>query len=438
MVFCTALYGRSDDAGPQRPQPRLRRHRRPARPAARQPRPAARPAVAGRRLADPADGARRRRSRSARTAATTARSATPSTSTSRAGSVRFRFAPGVGFVGFHRLDVEPLGPCRSRMTHTLDCRVERSMLPWTPIVLAYHDAIVEDMLDRAEEAVSGQRPRPARRPLWLRAATASTSPAQVRREPATGLVPFGGSAPRAPGQPAGGPRPVPLPHARGGRGHRRPGARRSGPGARGQAGPARRGRRRARRRGPAAVRLPRRGQARQRARRARGRGARPALPRRRRIDRRLHGLPAAARGGARRRARRGLRRARLGRTIGRPRDRDGARERARSRAADASLRPRADRDRRLLHLAAQAAGRRAGVRGRRATTASRWSSRSSRSGATASARAAWCAIPRRAGKPSRAWPSSAARSGRPCAAPPPRGCPARPATWRRSCGWRRG
>ncbi len=85
-------------------------------------------------------------------------------------SVRFRFKPGVGLVGFHRLDVSPLGPCRSRMTHTLDCRVERRILPLAPFILAYHDAVVEDLLDRAEEAVTGVRPRPARRPLWLRAA----------------------------------------------------------------------------------------------------------------------------------------------------------------------------------------------------------------------------------------------------------------------------
>jgi hypothetical protein len=32
------------------------------------------------------------------------------------------------------------------------------------------DAIVEDLLDRAQEAVTGTRPRPARRPLWLRVA----------------------------------------------------------------------------------------------------------------------------------------------------------------------------------------------------------------------------------------------------------------------------
>ena len=85
-------------------------------------------------------------------------------------SVMFRFKPGLGLVGFHGLDIESLGPRRSRMTHTLECRVEWRILPLAPIILAYHNAIVEDLLDRAEEAVTGERPRPAPRPLWLRAA----------------------------------------------------------------------------------------------------------------------------------------------------------------------------------------------------------------------------------------------------------------------------
>jgi hypothetical protein len=82
-------------------------------------------------------------------------------------SVVFRFPRKSGFDGFHRLDIEALGPCRSRMTHTLDCRVAPRSLPLVPIILTYHNAVVEDLLDRAEEAVTGERPRPARRPLWL-------------------------------------------------------------------------------------------------------------------------------------------------------------------------------------------------------------------------------------------------------------------------------
>ena len=74
-----------------------------------------------------------------------------------------------------------------------------------------------------------------------------------------------------------------------------------------KAGAAGRRGRRARGRAAAAFRLPRRREARERARRARRRRGRRRLPRRRRVDGRLHGLPAPARRGARDRARRRLR-----------------------------------------------------------------------------------------------------------------------------------
>ena len=83
----------------------------------------------------------------------------------------------------------------------------------------------------------------------------------------------------------------------------------------------------ARRRGPA-LRLARRHQARQRARRERARGRRPPLPRRRRLDRRLHRLPARSGRRARRRARRRLRRAQLAAARRPARDRDRAHQRA--------------------------------------------------------------------------------------------------------------
>ncbi len=59
----------------------------------------------------------------------------------------------------------------------------------------------------------------------------------------------------------------------------------------------------------------------------------------------------------------------------------------------AALGARPDRDRRLLHRPGQGAARRCSLPRRRASTAWRWSSRSSRSGASASARAGWCARP---------------------------------------------
>ena len=96
---------------------------------------------------------------------------------------------------------------------------------------------------------------------------------------------------------------------------------------------------------------------------------------------------------------------------------------------------RPDRDRRLVHLAGQGAAGGARVRGRRGSTAWRWSSPSSRSGASASARAAWCATPRAAARGAdRGRRGCGRRSARPCSATRARGCRGRRATSRRSSG----
>jgi hypothetical protein len=86
--------------------------------------------------------------------------------------VVFRFAPGLGLAGTHRLEVEPLGPDRARLVHALDCRVEPRMLPVYPILIRQHDALVEDLLDRAELAVTGGVAAPARWPASVRIANA--------------------------------------------------------------------------------------------------------------------------------------------------------------------------------------------------------------------------------------------------------------------------
>lgn len=80
----------------------------------------------------------------------------------------FGFAPGLGLDGTHQLDVEPLGPNRSRLTHTLDCLVEPKLLALWPIVRGYHNALIEDLLDRAELAATGRHAPPRSRPIWLR------------------------------------------------------------------------------------------------------------------------------------------------------------------------------------------------------------------------------------------------------------------------------
>lgn len=85
----------------------------------------------------------------------------------------FRFPSGLGLDGTHRFEVEPLGPDRSRLTHTLDCAVRPKVLLLWPIARGYHDALLEDILDRAELAATGRHVRFRRWPLWLQIANAT-------------------------------------------------------------------------------------------------------------------------------------------------------------------------------------------------------------------------------------------------------------------------
>jgi uncharacterized protein DUF3995 len=86
--------------------------------------------------------------------------------------IAFRFAPGLGIVGTHRLEVEPLGEHRSRLTHTLEARVEPKVIPAYPILIRQHDALAEDLLDCAELATTGRIARPAQWPTSVRIANA--------------------------------------------------------------------------------------------------------------------------------------------------------------------------------------------------------------------------------------------------------------------------
>lgn len=93
----------------------------------------------------------------------------------------FRFAPGFGLDGTHRFDAQPLGPDCTRLSHTLDCTVKPKMLMLWPIVRGYHDALLEDILDRAELAVTGRHVRSRRWPTWLRLANATEALVARRR-----------------------------------------------------------------------------------------------------------------------------------------------------------------------------------------------------------------------------------------------------------------
>ncbi|MBA3264625.1 MAG: DUF3995 domain-containing protein [Thermoleophilaceae bacterium] len=59
------------------------------------------------------------------------------------------------------------------MTHRLECRVEPKMVVLYPILIRQHDALVEDLLDRAELATTGRIARPSRWPLSVRIANSA-------------------------------------------------------------------------------------------------------------------------------------------------------------------------------------------------------------------------------------------------------------------------
>jgi hypothetical protein len=82
----------------------------------------------------------------------------------------FRFAPGLGIDGTHGLEVEPHARdgC-SVVRHVLEGRLYGlAQLRWPVAVRWLHDALVEDLLDRAELEVQGSVARPARWSPWVR------------------------------------------------------------------------------------------------------------------------------------------------------------------------------------------------------------------------------------------------------------------------------
>lgn len=80
----------------------------------------------------------------------------------------FEFSPGGGLSGTHRFELEPLGPDRCRLTHVLEAETSRWMRPIVPILIGWHDAMVETALDRAELGATGSLERRTRIPRWLR------------------------------------------------------------------------------------------------------------------------------------------------------------------------------------------------------------------------------------------------------------------------------
>ncbi len=81
--------------------------------------------------------------------------------------VEFRFDPRSGVEGTHRLYVQTLGPRRSRLTHIVDANLGLRYAIMLPAFRAMHDAVLGDLLDRAELHATGRLPRPSVTPRWL-------------------------------------------------------------------------------------------------------------------------------------------------------------------------------------------------------------------------------------------------------------------------------
>jgi hypothetical protein len=85
-------------------------------------------------------------------------------------SLTFRFDPEIGMDGTHRFEVEP-GPVDGGtvLRHVIEGRPHGVMLIGWPVAIRWlHDAVLEDLLDRAELAVTGTVARPAVWSPWVR------------------------------------------------------------------------------------------------------------------------------------------------------------------------------------------------------------------------------------------------------------------------------
>jgi hypothetical protein len=84
--------------------------------------------------------------------------------------VVFVFEPESGLTGTHETRVDELGPRRCRLVQTTDCRLAAKLLPIYPVLRRQHDALLRDVLDRAEVELTGGVGAPARWSRTVRAA----------------------------------------------------------------------------------------------------------------------------------------------------------------------------------------------------------------------------------------------------------------------------
>ncbi len=95
--------------------------------------------------------------------------------------VRLRFTRPPGLVGFHEFSVEPSGES-AVLRHLLEAEPRRTArLTWPLVFRPLHDALLEDALDKAENAVTGAVERPRDWSLWVRVLRRLLQPLARRR-----------------------------------------------------------------------------------------------------------------------------------------------------------------------------------------------------------------------------------------------------------------
>lgn len=83
--------------------------------------------------------------------------------------VRFTFSRPRGFHGFHEYSAHPVDAEQAVLRHTLTMRARGlARLTWPLFYRHLHDAVLEDSLDHAENAVTGTVARPARWSRYVR------------------------------------------------------------------------------------------------------------------------------------------------------------------------------------------------------------------------------------------------------------------------------
>lgn len=104
--------------------------------------------------------------------------------------VEFQTHPVTKLDGFHAFEIEPLGANSCVLRHVLEVQPRGRMRLLMPLAIRWlHDAVVEELLDNAERAVTGSVSRPYRYTLWVRVLRSLSGPwARAVPLPSAGLT----------------------------------------------------------------------------------------------------------------------------------------------------------------------------------------------------------------------------------------------------------